>query len=353
MTIRNTVVPTGTSASSSSSLSTGLCHRTFSVVCVTALLAGLSAGKLVAQDMTTFANSFAPDAALNNSGLCDRKVRSEEGGTTHYGLPKHIYNAKFMWENDVGISDRDYTNGMKWERYLYPGCLFGLGRVGFTAAWLHDAIPDGPHKGQKTYPSLGYAIGMNFYTPGDLEEPMLQPEDRPYSGWLYGSLISERQYTEDTSPADEPSPVAGSAKLETMLGVLGKWAQQDHVQESFHSLIDATDPQGWDNQQSGTVGFNIAYERKHYSYAGKDHVQFSYGYGANLGNVRTDVSGSLGVAFTFNPDSWAYLDTATIGPTKRSVAAAQNFEPSERNKLSPEETQAASATKFPAERATL
>jgi len=242
---------------------------------------------------------------------------------------------------------------MKWERYLYPGCLFGLGRVGFTAAWLHDAIPDGPHKGQKTYPSLGYAIGMNFYTPGDLEEPMLQPEDRPYSGWLYGSLISERQYTEDTSPADEPSPVAGSAKLETMLGVLGKWAQQDHVQESFHSLIDATDPQGWDNQQSGTVGFNIAYERKHYSYAGKDHVQFSYGYGANLGNVRTDVSGSLGVAFTFNPDSWAYLDTATIGPTKRSVAAAQNFEPSERNKLSPEETQAASATKFPAERATL
>ena len=86
-------------------------------------------------------------------------------------------------ENDrIAQTDRHYTNGLRiswvsdkkektegpdWARnflnHLYPWADVTSGRIGF-------------------------AVGHNMYTPEDTDTTALVEDDRPYAGWLYGSV---------------------------------------------------------------------------------------------------------------------------------------------------------------------
>ncbi len=236
-------------------------------------------------------------------------------------FPKKLYGKKFLWENDAGLSDDQYSNGMKWERTLYPDCeLFADPLKGEDSTYisrslrdLHDFLPDAVSSSNNFF---GYSFGMNLYTPTDTDvdnddlPDQLIPDDRPYSGWAYFSLsFSSIAFNDEGLPSH-------NSKLEVMVGALGDSAYQDRVQDAFHILIDNGLSQGWENQQEGKPGFNASFNRQRLYYSKGGHLRGELGYGYLFGTVRTELKGSLGFTYTTNSDSWVYLDKATINPSK-------------------------------------
>lgn len=247
-----------------------------------------------------------------------------------FNLPIRLYSKKFLWENDTGFSDEDYTNGMKWERNLYSECdLFRSGASGVktsiagrgldTAQKFLDQYP-ASDANQTLVANFGYAFGMNLYTPTDLEDPNHIAEDRPYSGWAYVSVLQNRVFTPGGAAAGAP-PVEKS-KFEFMIGLLGEYAEQDRIQKGFHEFGDSIRPLGWDNQQEGGFGINVVYDRSWYKYLSDGNVRFEYGYGGSLGNVRTELRARIGYVYSSNIKSWNFLDGNIISP---SLITAREF----------------------------
>lgn len=223
----------------------------------------------------------------------------------YVNLPVHLLSKRFMWENDVGISDEDYTNGMRWERHLYPECSKNaLGVFGKSAVRLHDRLS----RQDFSRTTVGYAFGMNLYTPRHTEitEPILV--DRPYSGWAYVSVIAAGQKGERVSKEGFGLPEIDSS-VEIMVGVVGSWAQQDRVQIAFHELIEASRPMGWAHQQRGRPGVNVLYNRERHYYVRDEKVRLSWGYGGILGTVRSEANLKLALARANKSRAWQYLRT--------------------------------------------
>src|SRR3546814_4711146 len=79
-----------------------------------------------------------------------------------------------------------------------------------------------------------------MYTPDDvaLRNPPL--DDRPYAGWLYGSvgLIAETGRRLD--------------QLELTLGVVGPASLTEQTQKLIHEITDSQEPRGWDRSEEHT-----------------------------------------------------------------------------------------------------
>src|SRR3546814_15174227 len=88
-----------------------------------------------------------------------------------------------------------------------------------------------------------------MYTPDDvaLRNPPL--DDRPYAGWLYGSvgLIAETGRRLD--------------QLELTLGVVGPASLAEQTQKLIHEITDSQEPRGWDTQLENEPGGVLHYTR--------------------------------------------------------------------------------------------
>ena len=263
------------------------------------------------------------------------------------GLPTHTYSKKFMWENDAGITDKDYTNGMRWERFLYPECDQIFGGMGDWISGLHDRIPSRVFQSDAdaklvsiTESSLGYAFGMNMYTPERISNPVPPLDDRPFTGWAYVSLMSSLRTTEEvpgTAPIAEgiriqmPGRIRrpkSESRLELMVGALGDWAQQDRIQKEWHRWFSFEKPMGWGTQQEGTLGVNLVYDHDSYIYKSwlSDRARLSYGYGVSVGNVRTEARARIGLSISSSAASWEFLNTSLISPSDAQFfSASQNL----------------------------
>ncbi len=179
-----------------------------------------------------------------------------------------------VWENDIfSGQDQNYTNGVRFA-YLSPEAnapewLEGL------ADWLPLA-----GDGNKRYSIAG---GQSLFTPDDIKTAALLPDQRPYAGWLYGSVgaLSDTGKTLDN--------------VMLTVGIVGPAALGEETQEAVHHwLPNNDDPKGWDNQLQNEVGINLDYERKW-----RSMFEFSpFGTGvditphvaASLGNVTTQAT---------------------------------------------------------------
>jgi hypothetical protein len=139
----------------------------------------------------------------------------------------------------------------------------------------------------------GLAVGQEIYTPEDLEDPHLIPDDRPYAGWLFGSLALQRR--------GKVSPRWRA--LETFrldLGVVGPESLAEETQKNWHGV----DPQGWDHQLRTEVAGALRYERR-YLFSGLPKSE-GWGYhvipylGGSLGNLLTDLNAGSMVRFGYN-----------------------------------------------------
>lgn len=177
------------------------------------------------------------------------------------------------FENDVFTGrDDGYTNGFR------ASWTTGADKVPVVIDTLARAIPTFPLEGNKR---ISYGFGQSMFTASDIEAYTLQEQDRPYAGWLYGSvgLISDTGSQYDT--------------LELTLGVVGPAAMAKHSQRLIHQHVtDSPEPRGWYHQLKNEPGVMLSYDRKwrsYYQFSTFGHgVDFTPHIGTSLGNVMTD-----------------------------------------------------------------
>lgn len=135
----------------------------------------------------------------------------------------------------------------------------------------------------------GYEIGQAIFTPEDINKSRLIEDDRPYAGWLYfntgfGHVFEDRGDREKIN------------LFLLTIGIVGPNSFSEDTQESIHSLFDATDPRGWDNQLQDELGLNASYLRKwRRIYNFDEHRQTEVSYHANitLGNVYSYIAAGI------------------------------------------------------------
>lgn len=200
-------------------------------------------------------------------------------------------------ENDLFAGrDDGYTNGFRLS-YLSPESEI--------PRWIDkttDYLPFFSKEGRTRY---GLALGQSMFSPDDITISPLVINDRPYAGFLFGSvgLLTDTGYRLDN--------------LQLTLGIVGPSSLAAQAQDFVHHVKGASDPQGWDNQLKDEPGFILTYERKWrgiyelnpFGWA----VDVTPQLGASIGNVYTNIS--TGITFRLGYDLPADYGPPLIRPS--------------------------------------
>jgi hypothetical protein len=191
-----------------------------------------------------------------------------------------------FWENDAFTgTDRHYTQGAGiW--YISPdnanpGCF----------SWLSEHMPAAGIK-PETY-KYALAFTQEMYTPEDLRSTAVVEDDRPYAGWLYGTLSLRRR-----GPGWFQRPAIDEWGVK--LGVIGPPALAEQTQKSWHGV----DPAGWHNQLKTEPGLVFYYDRFSLFRTQFSDSPWAFDFipslGAALGNVELDAHLALQLRLGFN-----------------------------------------------------
>lgn len=178
----------------------------------------------------------------------------------------------FYLENDTRSlggpgSDQAYTNGLK-----------------FSYIYAENKVPDwarGPVERFKvldnknpneTKVNLGISLGHQIYTPNNLGEPNLIPDDRPYAGWLYLGLAAN--FREKSS----------SQFFELDIGIVGPSALGKQIQNNWHDMIPKQRGMGWQHGLNDEPTLQLHYQKR-FKIAEAKNIDLLPFYGASLGNV--------------------------------------------------------------------
>ncbi len=147
-----------------------------------------------------------------------------------------------VYENDIFYNtDQNYTNGVR------ISWLSGLNDV---PGFLREAAAKSPLFPEEGDARVEFSIGQNMYTPADITLTTPSEDDRPYAGWLYGSvgLISENGKR--------------LHQLELQIGVVGPASLAESTQKFVHKYItDSDEPQGWSSQLPNEPTIQLNYLR--------------------------------------------------------------------------------------------
>ncbi|GLQ06938.1 lipid A deacylase LpxR family protein [Sneathiella chinensis] len=188
------------------------------------------------------------------------------------------------YENDIFANqDNGYTNGVR---------LSWLSAESDVPVWLVSAANYLPFFETGAVKRYSLSLGQSMYSPDDISIPTLQEKDRPYAGWLYGSvgLISDSGSRLDN--------------LKLTLGMVGPASLAEQTQTFVHETIGSTIPEGWDHQLNNEPGIILTYERKWRGLF--EYEPFGFGadvtphVGASLGNIFTHAS--VGATFRLGYD---------------------------------------------------
>lgn len=139
-------------------------------------------------------------------------------------------------ENDSFFgTDRYYTQGTRLQYMHRPNSV-----PTFIGSALTNVAPLGMSV-ERT--RIGFAVGQEFYTPSHIigSAPILT--DRPYAGWIHGSLILRRFGSVDSIPG-----LAVQDEFELDLGIVGPESLSEETQKWWHNLWGYAQPRGWGNQ---------------------------------------------------------------------------------------------------------
>ena len=212
-------------------------------------------------------------------------------------------------ENDKYFAgtDRHYTNGFKFtwlgETNLNESAQF----VQLVTRWLQWM----DQKNQDWHYKVGFALGHNIYTPTDITTTALQPDDRPYAGWLYGSILLQAQVDNQLR------------LIEISGGVVGPAALGREVQNKWHDLIHVAHAQGWANQLHDEPGLQVSWERRYRTWQFAPDATAPFGsdlilrHRVTLGNVSTHVA--IGTLVRFGWHLPADFGADLIRPTGGST----------------------------------
>lgn len=178
----------------------------------------------------------------------------------------------FVLENDLFYDvDRHYTNGVR--------LLWMPHRDTAVPAWAARAaglVPWFPDQGAIRH---GYAFGQSMFTPSDITVATPTSQDRPYAGWLYGTIGLA---VESGRQLDQ---------FGVTLGVVGPASLAEQTQKFVHKVVGADDPKGWASQLDNEPGIVVTSQRSWRGYAATTYLgnrlDFTPHLGAALGNVFT------------------------------------------------------------------
>lgn len=131
-------------------------------------------------------------------------------------------------ENDLGISDQNYTDGERLE----------IGKVVSSVGCL-DVLTFGTAS-----KIVAGHIGLSIYTPTDISWPAIIPDERPYAGWLYAGVQLASQRWEDDE--ELVNRWRSTIRWELSLGALGD-PGAGAIQRWFHYIkpVNSANPIGW------------------------------------------------------------------------------------------------------------
>jgi len=234
------------------------------------------------------------------------------------------------WENDTRThtltsrqSDRAYTNGAR-VALMWPTEQGGgpYGTLSWLTRWAQ--CPSGLEffsRGDAR--AVGFAFGQNMYTPADITEPALQPNDRPYGGWTYlGALSSAGILTSSGERQPNglfvPVSLKRLARVEVDLGVVGPASGTAETQTWVHTKLcsDCARPTGWDHQLRNELVLQLHHDVSWRKIEGfltrprpggsKDreatvrYFDFVHGGGSSLGNAFVNLRGSATARLGWN-----------------------------------------------------
>lgn len=193
-------------------------------------------------------------------------------------------------ENDSigGGTDRNYTSGVR---------LSWFDTSAVAPQTAQSLNPYLPLFSLNDTASVYYSAGQNLYAPRNLRISPPDPTDRPYAGFLYGSvgLVNITDNHLDY--------------LEATAGVVGPMALGKVTQKFVHNhLTDSDDPRGWDYQLENEPGLMLSWQRlwpeTFTAEAGALHFRVSPYGGATIGNVYTYAN--TGLIFQLVPKAYVW-----------------------------------------------
>ncbi|MFT5131754.1 MAG: lipid A 3-O-deacylase [Gammaproteobacteria bacterium] len=230
----------------------------------------------------------------------------------------------FHLENDLfANTDRFYTNGIKLS-WISPEIKWFQdlpwmkkpGLIQSAANEIIDLLPFNQDSSRQR--NLAFTVGQLMFTPEDISQRDLILDDRPYAGWLYGSVAfhSKTYRRLDT--------------FEMQMGFTGDLSLAEQAQDLVHSIRNIDKANGWDNQIDTELGFALIYDRKQrliprhdfYKQWGLDFIAHA---GAAAGTVFSHVS--TGLEFRIGWNIPTDFGTALIRPAGDTNAPAGTNDP--------------------------
>ena len=187
-----------------------------------------------------------------------------------------------MFENDLfGDSDQQYTNGLQLGLLSPDVARYDDAKIPAWLDWTKSLaahlpfvdLPGSQH-------NIGLSLGQKTFTPGDTTTRAVVLDDRPYAGWLYGSVafISKTESRLDT--------------VEVQAGMIGPASLAEDAQKLVHELRGFDVPQGWDNQLDNEPGLALIYERRYRPWRSENVAGLGY-------DFITQAGGAVGNVFTY------------------------------------------------------
>jgi hypothetical protein len=146
-----------------------------------------------------------------------------------------------LFENDLFYNaDHDYTNGTEFSYTTAPD------KAHDWAVALAEKLPFFTDTGDVR---TRYAVGQIMFTPNDITLPDPPATDRPYGGFLFGSVgvVGNNEHYLD--------------QAQLTLGVTGPASLTEESQKFFHGIFNGRKPRGWHYQLRDEPGLVIQYER--------------------------------------------------------------------------------------------
>jgi hypothetical protein len=146
-----------------------------------------------------------------------------------------------LFENDLFYnSDHDYTNGTELSYTSAPD------KEHDWAVALAEQLPFFTDNGDVR---TRYALGQIMFTPNDITLANPPLSDRPYGGFLFGSV----------GVVGDNGTFLDQAQL--TLGTTGPASLTEETQKFFHGIFQGRKPRGWHYQLRDEPGLVVQYER--------------------------------------------------------------------------------------------
>jgi lipid A 3-O-deacylase len=205
------------------------------------------------------------------------------------------------------ITENDNYNFTKKDRY-YSNGLF------LRYQWLAKNRSSSRLAGKLHRIEAGQMIFNPHLNRRSLEQ-VLEQQDRPYAGWLYGSYGQTHVFNDEHV-----------LQFDGTIGILGPGSKGQEVQTNYHKLIGLYKLYGWENQVQNEIGINASVRYYQPLIAATKNFSLHATGKATLGNTFTNASaGVLLKLGKLEDEEYSAYWTGRLGQSKQQQRHQAEF----------------------------